>query len=167
MRFYKHYLVLLNLKIWLFSENLVHCRLFALEWYPRTMCRRPRLVCHVAGQILLTNGAIEPVWFVLSDCKLTKCFEWCVCQIFSRLGQWRRIMNFDANLLAEFDNFYGFYILHLLVYFIYTIPHPIFETGCAAWSCCSCIPYCAGVALYFALLPHPWMRLHSPLYGVA
>jgi hypothetical protein len=81
--------------------------------------------------------------------------------------QWRRIMNFDATIVAEFDNFYGFGMLYMRISFIDTIPCTIFETGCTAWSCCSCIPYSAAVALCCALFPDSEMGLYSPLYGVA
>jgi hypothetical protein len=69
--------------------------------------------------------------------------------------QWRLITDFDAIIVGKFDNLYGFRFLHVLVNFTDSIPHTIFEAGCTAWSCCSCIPYCGGVALCFALLPDP------------
>jgi hypothetical protein len=81
--------------------------------------------------------------------------------------QWRRIKDFDATIVAKSDNFYGFHILHVFVNYIDIIPCTIFETGCTAWSCCSCIPYRAAVALCFALFLDSEMRLYSPLYGVA
>ena len=76
-------------------------------------------------------------------------------------------MNFEATIVDKFDNFYGFGMLYMPINFIDTIPCTIFETGCTAWSCCSCIPYRAAVALCFALFLDSEMRLYSPLYGVA